>query len=295
MRVYNHETQLDGGFFNYPWGPFNLVIIIKGKTWTHREVNLIGIALFKPVLCNVVASLMVCVFTIIESNDCQRNESKQLCTVDHGHAQCESFDLVSGIHGLNACTTRITFLLIPNQTDDRQHLTHIQLGDINLSHLTNLTELSIITNRSTYRYFQLVLNGTSAALPSLRSVHILRLKVMQPEVLQLPTELVDMYSKLKHLEVLDLTRAKRLGLSNAKTLIGQNTAIKTLVLKHIQHIRRSRIYRPDLDIAHFICGTAVRFLDLSYNDIAYVELSTKKCNSELLHLNLDHNIMATAK
>ena len=83
---------------------------------------------------------------------------------------------------------------------------------------------------------------------------------MQPEVLQLPTELVDMCSKLKHLEVLDLTRAKRLGLSNAKTLIGQNTAIKTLVLKHIQHIRRSRIYRPDLDIAHFIVELLFTFL-----------------------------------
>ena len=49
MRVYNHETQLDGGFLNYPWGPFNLVIISKGKTRTHREVNMIGVALFKPV------------------------------------------------------------------------------------------------------------------------------------------------------------------------------------------------------------------------------------------------------
>ena len=249
--------------------------------------------MFKSVLCDVVACWMVCVFTIIESNDCQRNESNQLCTVDHGHAQCESWDLVSGLHGLPACTTRITFLLKPNQTDDR-NVTHIQLSDVNFSHLANLTELSVITNRSTYRYFQLVLNGTSAALPSLGSLHILRLKVMQPEVLKLPTKLVDMYSKLKHLEVLDLTRVKRLGLSNAKRLIGQNTAIKTLILKHIQHIRRSKIYMPDLDIAHFICGTFVRVLDLSYNDIAYVNISTKKCNSELLHLNLDHNIIATA-
>ena len=245
--------------------------------------------MFKSVLRNVLACLMICVFTVVESNDCRRHELNQLCTVDHGHAQCESCDLVSGIHGLPACTTRITFSLIPNQTDDKQHPTHIQLSDANFSHLANLSELSVITNRSTYGHFQLVLNGTSAALPLLGSLHILRLKV-----LQLPTKSVDMYSKLKHLEVLDLTRAKQLGLSNAKRIIGQNTAIKTLILKHIQHIRWLT-YTPDLDIAHFICGTTVRFLDLSYNDIAYIKLSTKNCSSKLLHLNLDHNIIAAGK
>ena len=248
----------------------------------------------KSVLCSVLACLMVCVFTIVESNDCQRNESNQLCTVDHGHAQCESWDLVSGIHGLPACTTRITFSLIPNPDADRQQPSHIQLSDVNFSHLANLTELSVITNRSTFGHFQLVLNGTLAALPSLGNLHILRLKVMHHEDFKLSTKLVDIYSKLKHLEVLDLTRAKRLGLSNAKRLIGQNTAIKTLILKHIQQIGRFEIYTPVLDMAHFICGTAVRFLDLSYNDIAYVEISTKKCNSEIRHLNLDHNIIADA-
>ena len=250
--------------------------------------------MFKSILCSVLACLMVCVFTIVESNDCQSYASNQLCSVDHGHAQCESWDLMSGIHGLPACTTRITFSLIPNPNADRQQPTHIQLTDVNFSHLANLTEISVVTNRSTYGHFQLVLNGTSAALSSFGNLHILRLKVMHRKVFKLPTKLVDMNSKLKHLEVLDLTRAKRLGLSNAKRLIGQNTAIKTLVLKHIQHISRWRIYQPVLDIAHFICGTAVLFLDLSYNDIACVNISTKKCNSALLHLNLDHNIIAAA-
>ena len=145
-------------------------------------------------------------------------------------------DLVNIIHGLPACTTRVTFSLIPSPKDNQEHPSHIQLSDVNFSHLANLTELSVITNRSTYGYFQLVLNGTSAAQISLRNLHILRLKVLQPELTKLPRKLVDMYSKLKHLEVLDLTRAKRLGLSNAKRLIGQNTVIKTLILKHIQHI-----------------------------------------------------------
>ena len=247
--------------------------------------------MFKSVLCNVLACLMVCVFTTVESNDCNHNESNQLCTVDHGHAQCESWDLVSGIHGLPACTTRITFSLIPNPNDD---FTIIQLSDVNFSHLANLTELSVITNRSTFDHFELVMNGISAAVTSLGSLHILRLKVLQAEVTKLPTNFLDMYSKLKHLEVLDLTRAKRLGLSNAKSLIGQNTTIKTLILKHIQHIGRFEIYTPKLDMAHFICGTAVRYFDVSYNDIAYVKISTEKCNSEIRHLNFDHNIIAAA-
>ena len=121
--------------------------------------------MFKSVLCNVLSCLMVCVFTVVESKNCQRNEVKQGCTVNYGHAQCESWDLVSGIHGLPACTTAITFSLIPSPNADRQQPTHIQLSDVRFSHLANLSELSVITNRSTFGHFQLVLNGTQLPCP----------------------------------------------------------------------------------------------------------------------------------
>ena len=69
-------------------------------------------AMFQSVLLTASALLVICVFNVVKSEDCQRSEVKHGCIVEHGHAQCESWDLVSGIHGLPACTTRITFSLI---------------------------------------------------------------------------------------------------------------------------------------------------------------------------------------
>ena len=251
--------------------------------------------MFKSVLCRVLTFLVICVFALVVSKDCQRNEVMQGCTVDHGHAQCESWDLVSGIHGLPSCTTRITFSLTPDPNDEIQYRYNIWLGNVNFSHLANLTELSVVTNQSAYNHFQLCLDESApSVLHSLGNLHILRLKVRHLEWfgLFMSPKFAGLYSKL-NLEVLDLTRAKRIGLSSAKHFIGQNTAIKVLLLKNIQQISRQNIYTPDLDLAHFICGTAVRFLDLSYNDITYINMSTKKCTSELLHLILDHNILAS--
>ena len=248
-------------------------------------------------MLRVLTFWVICVFALVDSKDCQRNEVEQGCTVDHGHAQCESWDLVSGIHGLPSCTTKITFSLIPNPDDERQYVTKIYLGDVNFTHLANLTEFCMVTNQSTYDHFRLWLgerapSGLPYGLLTLGNhVHILRLKALQ----RMLPEFAGLYSKL-NLEVLDLTRAKQIRLSDAKDIIGKNTGIKTLLLKNIQDIRKQRRYTPDLDIAYFICGTGVRFLDLSYNDITYVNMSrpTKKCNSKLLHLILDHNIMASA-
>ena len=246
--------------------------------------------MFQSVVYNTF--LVICVFKLVVSEDCQRDEVKQGCIVEHGHAQCESWDLAAAVHGLPACIRKITFSLTPNPGDESPYITYMQLSYINFNHLANLTELSVIANWSSYGHFRLVVNG-SYALYSLQNLHILRLKVMQDEIHELSETDINMYSNLKQLEVLDLTRAKRIGLSNAKRLIGHKSAIKTLVLKHIQDIRRPRIYSPTLDIAHFICGTAVRILDLSYNDITYVNISSKKCDSELRHLNFDHNIIAS--
>ena len=50
-----------------------------------------------------------------------------------------------------------------------------------------------------------------------------------------------------------------------------------------------------MDIAYFLCGTNVRFLDLSYNYITYLHISVKYCNSEVQYLNLDHNIIAAVQ
>ena len=248
--------------------------------------------MFQTVLWNVSVVLVIYVFTLVKSEDCQRNEVKEGCTVDHGHAQCESWDLGRGINGLPACTTRITFSLVPGKDDNEQYETGIHLGNVSFSHILNLTELSVVTNRRYYDLFQLY-GFESPALLSLESLRILQLKVRQWQMDELSQHNFDMYSTLKHLKVLDLTRAQLIGLSNIKYLLGKQLAVKTLILKNIQDISLPPTYTPVLDLAHFICGTNVRFLDLSHNDITYINMPEKYCKSEVRYINVDHNIIAS--
>ena len=248
--------------------------------------------MFQSIVWNVSVVLVIYVLSLVKSEDCQRNEVKQGCTVDHGHAQCESWDLGKGINGLPPCTTRITFSLAPGKDDNEQYETAVSLSDANFSHLSNLTELSVVTSRRYYDHIKLYVNE-SAALRSLGSLHILELKVMQGTIDELPQGDADMYSNLKHLDVLDLTRAKQIGLSNIKYLLGKKLTMKTLILKHIQDAGVELTYTPTLDLAHFICGTDVRFLDFSYNDITYINISTKNCIPKVQYLNVDHNILAS--
>ena len=212
--------------------------------------------------------------------------------MDHGYAQCKSWDVVSSIRGLPVCTTKITFSLIPNTSDKKRYQVRISLTDIDFTHLSNLTELLVFTDHRYYDRLSLRVQK-SASLLSLESLRSLQLKVMHGLIRELPIHDVDMFSNLKHLEVLDLTRAKRIELSNINYLLGKKLTMTTLVLKHIQDIRWQQIYAPTLDLAHFICGTNVRFRDLSYNDITYVNMTKKNCKSKVRYLNLDHNIIAS--
>ena len=179
--------------------------------------------MFQTVLWHVSVALVICVFTLVKSEDCQTNEVKQGCTVDNGHAQCESWDLasiVSRIHGLPACTTKITFLLVPKTSENNYNEVGIYLMNANFSHLSNLTELSVLVNRKYYDNFRLHVHQ-SDALHSLASLRTLRLKVKQEKVLELLQQDAGIYSTFKDLDVLDLTRAKRTGLSNLKYFLGK--------------------------------------------------------------------------
>ena len=147
--------------------------------------------MFKSVLCRILTFLVICVFALVLSKDCQRSEVKQGCTVDHGHAQCETWDLASGILGLPTCTTRIPFSLLPNPDDKRQYIT-INLGHANFTHLANLTELSVVANQSTYDRFDIWMysySGLFLCEPSLQNLHTLRIKVRHNEELSQFTNL----------------------------------------------------------------------------------------------------------
>ena len=103
-----------------------------------------------------------------------------------------------------------------------------------------------------------------------------------------------MYSNLKYLKILDLSRAGHIGLTSARHIIGAESSLQTLILKNIQEIWRGDIYSPSTDLQHFVCRSNIQYLDLSYNDIAYIDFfDDKSCTSKLKYLNLDNNFIVS--
>ena len=68
--------------------------------------------MYQLVVLNVLSLMLVRGQTVGTDDSCNRQEVKQGCRVDQGHAVCESWNLTSSIHGLPSCTTRITFSLL---------------------------------------------------------------------------------------------------------------------------------------------------------------------------------------
>ena len=220
---------------------------------------------------------------------CQQ-EAQQGCKVTQGHAKCESWNLTASIHNLPPCTTRITFSLITNPNFYSRYVS-VQLNKVNFSHLTDLQELELFTNRDNHSHIGLDVTE-STALASLKHVSILHFRILQNKIDDLNDANLNMYSNLKYLNNLDLSRAKHIGLTSAKHMISAESSIQTLILKNIQEIWRADTYSPSTDLEHFMCRSNVQYLDLSYNDIAYLSFF-EGCSSKLKYLNLDNNILAS--
>ena len=224
---------------------------------------------------------------------CQQ-EAQQGCKVTDGHAQCESWNLSASIHNLPPCTTRITFSLIPNPSFYGRYVL-VQFNEANFSRLTNLQDLELYTNHGNHSHVRLVVTE-STALASLKHVNILRFRMLQDSIGELNDANLNMYSNLKSLKILDLSRAKRIGLTSATHIIGAESTIQKLILKNIQEITRAKTHTPSADLEHFVCQSNVQYLDLSFNDIAYITFSgSEKCASNLKYINLDCNILAGFK
>ena len=131
---------------------------------------------------------------------------------------------------------------------------------------------------------------------SLKAVRILRIRVDQDYYYEeyKEEENKDMYKHMEYLEILDLTRAKRIGLVVASHMIGLQPKINTLILRNVQemHYTYGIIYAMCVDLTRFICGGNVHHLDLSYNDISSVNVSSFCWNSKLRYLDLRSNILA---
>ena len=70
--------------------------------------------------------------------------------------------------------------------------------------------------------------------------------------------------------------------------------MKTLILRNIQEIGYAQTYNPFVDLTRFMCGGNVMSLDLSYNDIVYVNTRNGCWNTKIRYLNLNHNILASS-
>ena len=239
--------------------------------------------------------IMSLLFALIVSGSelCERHEVLEGCRVDNGHAHCESWDLAASIQGLPICTTNITFsLLINPQYINIESYTPrwIKLENTNFSHLPELQELSISTNYGNYPHVGIDTNSP-AVVKMMPNIKVLRLNVLRNwDTMDATNEGV--YKRLKQLEVLDFTRAQRMGLTLASHVIGQEPSVKTLILKNIQEIGHAETYNPSVDLTRFVCGGNVMSLDLSYNDIAYINTGNGCWNSKIRYVNLNHNILA---
>ena len=242
--------------------------------------------------CDNIIVLLLFVLTVSESEQCERHEAIHGCTVDSGHAHCESWDLAASIQGLPSCTTRITFSLLADpQYIDVKRFRRKYLLNANFSHLNGLEELSISSNHKNYSHVQIFVDS-QVAVKVMPNIKVLRLKVMQSlEVMHAANEGV--YKRMKYLELLDFTRAQRIGLSYANHIIGMEPSMKTLILKNIQEIGHADTYNPYINLTRFVCGGNVMSLDLSYNDIAFINISNGCSNTKLRYINLNHNILAS--
>ena len=231
------------------------------------------------------------VVTVSGSELCERHEVIEGCRVDNGHAQCEAWDLAASIHGLPTCTTRITFSLLANpQYINIHRFKLIRLWKIDFGRLNGLQELSISTNYLNYSHVRIYMNKPAIVkmMPNIRVLHMKVLTDLEP----VTAANKGLYKHMKHLEVIDFTRAQRMGLSFAGHVIGPEPLMKTLILRNIQEIGHAASYSPIVDLTHFVCGGNVISLDLSYNDIAYINISNGCLNTTIHYLNLNHNILA---
>ena len=238
-----------------------------------------------PVNYQVVSFVLLVAVSLsaaaVDREQCERPEAAHGCTVDNGHAHCEVWDLAASIHGLPACTTRITFSLTSRQ----------DFPTVDFSNLTNLKELWLYTKRENYDitldHFEM------SRFKTVKAVRILSIRAEQNYHQGATEENKDTYKHMEFLEVLDLTRAKRIGLAVANHLIGSQPKIKTLILRNVQEMHYPFSYAMCVDLTRFICGGKVHHLDLSYNDISSVNVSSMCLNSKLRYLDLRSNILAS--
>ena len=95
---------------------------------------------------NIFAAVLS--ITVSANNECTYTKDTQIgCTVDRGHAVCESRDLYASVRGIPACTTWITLSL--QKLDPNFHPDWILIFSV-LQNLPQIEKLSITVNQEKY-------------------------------------------------------------------------------------------------------------------------------------------------
>ena len=234
---------------------------------------------------NIFAALLI---TSVAANDeCTFTKDTQTgCTVDRGHAVCESRDLYASVHGIPACTTWITFSLQKIDFDININWESIFA---NLSSLPQLERLSITVQQDKYNKINMQL-FEDRWIP----MYFPKLEILQINVLVLFVNASRSTSLHQSLQVLDLTRSMA-GIVTTAQFCKALPAVQKLILRNIQALGQfwPVIYAQSVHLADFVCIGNVRYLDLSYNDIVSVRFEKMCWDIKLEVLILDHNMLAS--
>ena len=233
--------------------------------------------------CSVFVAAFIVIVTA--NDECTYiRDTQDGCTVDKGHAVCEPKDLNSSVHGIPSCVTWITLSL---QKLDLTITPDWKVIFASLESLPLLKKLSITVNQEKYEIIPIV---------QLENQHR-TLNYPNLEILQINADSDFVYGSawsvsFQSLQVLDFTRSK-VGIVNARRFCKTLPAVQKLILRNIQAIKDKYDNIPSVKLADFVCIGNVRYLDLSYNDIAFISLVSMCWNIKLQVLNLDHNILAS--
>ena len=240
---------------------------------------------------STTCSIFVAVFIVIvtANDECTYiKDTLDGCTVDKGHAVCESKDMPTCVRGIPACATWVTLSL------QNLDLTIARSQDWNLifdslESLPQLKKLSIAVNRENYESIPLVWLGNQNTTLNFPNLEILQLNADTGG-----GEINEDTWRSESLQVLDFSRSK-VGIVNAKRLCKTLPVVQKLVLRNIQTIKDYAAYIPSLNLTDFVCIGNVRYLDLSYNDLTSIRIANMCWNIKLQVINLDHNMLANIK
>ena len=224
----------------------------------------------------------VLIVSVAANDECTYTKDTQTaCTVDRGHAVCESIDLDASVRGIPECATWITLSL---QKLDSYIYPNWESIFAFLRSLPWLEKLSITVQQEKYKKIHMAwLEGGWV------TTNFPKLKILQINIHVIIVS--NWTTSLPSLQVLDFTRSL-VGIASAKRFCKTLQAVQKLILRNIQSLTYDTNYIPSVNLTDFVCIGNVRYLDLSCNDLITISFANMCWDTKLQVLILDHNKIA---